>query len=198
MQHPPPSASVDADDRAKVDAAVKDYHARIAPYQTARLDWTDDMRVQLARKLIEATDWKAPTAGVDDHADASRADLNVIAQIEWFTELDHAEVRRLQDLHLAATGALEHVHATSKRYWDRARQRLGFAVAVCYRDQVRSHQPVTMQHGARRSRAARPRERRAAASSRSSGCDPGDSSGPSDLPAPAHLALAPKPKAASR
>jgi len=52
-----------------------------------------------------------------------------------------------------------------------------------------------MQHGARRSRAARPRERRAAASSRSSGCDPGDSSGPSDLPAPAHLALAPKPKA---
>lgn len=41
-------------------------------------------------------------------------------------------------------------------------------------------------------RTARPRERRAAASSRSAGCDPGDSSGPSDLPAPAPLALAPK------
>jgi len=181
MQHPPPAASFDADTAAEVIAW-----------------WRSLDRDDLGAEALAAI-----------------ADADAVSHVLLEQEDVGADPEAIEFLEGTVLGLLRVAQVTHERESGQTPEpqnpmsradvhRLVIAPyqaaarGVCKRVRRRSAATLCTIHPARtRSRTARPRERRAAASSTTSGTDPGDD-GPSDLPAPAHLALAPKPKAASR
>ena len=187
MSHPPPAtASHEADlgghHSAMVEAAIANYHEKIAPDPC---EWTFEMRREIARHLEATAAYRAPTASADEYVDAKSADLNTIAEIAWFADLEYVEVARMHEERLAQTGELAREHETSERCRVRSSQRVRLAFALHYRRRrFYGHQRLVMHTRPRRRGAGRPRAQATRSSARSG--DGPDDDGPGEPPVAPH------------